>query len=350
MLKQVARIITENIDGIVRRWVDDLRQSTRTEVHDNMLTSEIVDSMKSMLANIAAAIAEGTSPGDDTVPISLVLPRKDGDTGALRQARALMTSPLAGPLFAARQASRASGKLRHAQGYAIHEVIYEYIRLRQLVWVTLRDSEVTIDPALSLDLPMYVDRMLDEVMTGAVESFHEASVRDLEKRAVRDPLTQMYNKDFFQQQLHIEMRRALRYDEPLTLVMLDMDLLKTVNDTYGHQAGDSVIVAVSKAICETSRQPDIPCRYGGDEFTVILPETSKAQAMVFAERVQLAMSKLVIVVAQTDRTAPQTDAALTMAPGSGPSSTLPMTIPAPTLSIGLASFPECCCTRPPASS
>ncbi len=342
MLTQVAAIITQNIDGIVRRWVDGLRASARTEVHNTMLTAEIVDSMKAMLANIAAGIAEGASPSDDTVPISLIERKGSDEPERGRTARSMGTKPLAGPLIAARQAARASGKLRHAQGYVIHEVIYEYIKLRQLVWDTLRASTLAEEAGMGPDLPLYVDRVLDEVMTSAVESFHTAATRDLEKRAIRDSLTELYNKEFFHQQLHIEMRRALRYDEPLTLAMLDMDHLKRVNDTYGHQAGDAVIVAVSKAICDTARQSDIPCRYGGDEFAVILPETPKLQALVFAERVQRALQNLTIIVAPPDSQPIQRGTPPQPPCDKGPASkgSLPLTIPSPSLSIGLASFPE----------
>ncbi len=336
VLKQVARVLTDNIEQIVRRWVDDLRASARTEVQNQMLTAEIVDSMKGILANIAAAIAEGAAPGDETVPISLISARDPGEHPA--SARSRGTRPLAGPLQAALNASQASGKLRHDQGYEVHEVIYEYVRLRQVIWDTLRASELADNPALSLDLPRYVDRLLDEIMMSAVESFHDVSIRDLEKRAIHDPLTELYNKDYFQQRLHEEMRRALRYSQPLTLAMLDMDRLKEINDTYGHQTGDAVIIAVTKAICDICRQSDIPCRYGGDEFAVILPETVKSQAVVFAERVARAIACLTIVVGPMD--------ARGRNPGESTQDELlaakstPLTLPAPSLSIGLASFPE----------
>jgi diguanylate cyclase (GGDEF)-like protein len=344
MLKQVARIITDNIENIVRRWVDDLRQSTRTEVQSHMLTAEIVDSMKGVLANVAAAIAEGQVPGDETAPIGLIS-RLAGDEeprlGA--SARSRGTKPLAGPLALAQQMAQASGKLRHSQGYVMHEVLYEYVKLREVIWDTLRTSSESADLSMSLDLARYVDQILDEIMLSAVESFHGVAIRDFEKRAIRDPLTQLYNKDYFQQRLHEEMRRALRYGQPMTLVMLDMDLLKSINDTYGHQAGDAVIVAVTKAICDTCRQPDIPCRYGGDEFAVILPETNKSHAMVFAERVQRAIANLTIVVTPSDQRAMMrlgSPVDASVVPTAGDEGNVPLTLPSPSLSIGLASFPE----------
>ena len=343
MLKQVARIITENVEQIVARWVQDLRSTARTEIHNEMLTSEIVDSMKAVLMNIAAAIAEGVAPGDETVPIGLIPPRDTGDLKGSIKSRGTRPLGISRPLDAAMHASRASGKLRHDQGYEFHEIIYEYIRLRQIIWDTLRASELGEEPSISLDLPKYIDRLLDEVMTSAVESFHENLIRDLEKRAILDPLTELYNKEYFQRRLHEEMRRSLRYNQALTLVMLDMDHLKEINDRHGHQAGDAVIVAVTKAICETCRRPDVPCRYGGDEFVVILPETVKSQAIVFAERVQRAISHLTIVagphhsgkLAYFD-SSPNTDLASTAREVKA----LPLTLPSPSLSIGLATFPE----------
>jgi diguanylate cyclase (GGDEF)-like protein len=166
-------------------------------------------------------------------------------------------------------------------------------------------------------------------------------VRDLESRAIRDPLTQLYNKDFFAQRLNQEMRRAVRHSEPLTVAMIDMDLLKTINDTYGHPVGDAVISAVAAVIRDTSRQSDVPCRYGGDEFAVILPETTKLQGCAFGERLMRAVQNLTIVVAVGS----QEHGADLSAPGNPNGeaqgeSAMPLLAPVPSLSIGLASFPE----------
>jgi len=343
MLKQVGEIIVENIEQIVRRWVDELRQSARTETHKQMLTSEIVDSMKSLLVHIASAISAGELPEGDTVPMALI-PVLEGElhyTSTNNITSPLRTRPLVGPLAIAQQLAQASGRFRNDQGYSVQEVVYEYIKLREIVWDTLRSHHSDLKAASGLNLAMYVDRVLDEVMTSGIESFHESSIRELEKRAIHDPLTQVYNKEYFQQRLHEEMRRALRYGQALSLVMIDVDRLKEVNDTYGHQFGDVVIASVAKAIADTCRQPDIACRYGGDEFAVILPETFKPQALVFAERVQRAVRNLTIVGPTLQREpvhSTQTDPRLSLE--GHPSRQLPLAMAPPSLSIGLATFPE----------
>ena len=347
MFKETAEIITANIDEIARRWVDNLRQSSRTEVHNHLLSAEIVDGVKGMLANLALAIQGRESPEGETVPIPVVAPPDgNGSQEVTEKPRPRGTRPLSGPLARAQQSAASHGKLRHDQDYELHEVILEYVKLRQLIWDTLRSRLTRVEGAASLDLTQYVDRLMDELMLTAIENFYNASVRDLEKRAIRDPLTELYNKDYFQQRLSEEMRRALRHTEPLTVAMIDMDHLKTINDTHGHPVGDAVISAVASAIRDTSRQTDVPCRYGGDEFAVILPETGKTQARVFAERLIRNMENLTIVVTSGERTPRKMDepsadgGGVDNQPHEQGEGSKPLVIPAPTISIGLASFPE----------
>ncbi len=108
----------------------------------------------------------------------------------------------------------------------------------------------------------------------------------LEQIAFRDGLTNLYNHRFFQENLQREMARTKRYGHPLSLVMFDIDFFKDVNDTYGHPAGDQVLIALANAICSAVRPSDIVSRYGGEEFTVILPATDRIGMRVFAERLR----------------------------------------------------------------
>lgn len=108
----------------------------------------------------------------------------------------------------------------------------------------------------------------------------------LEKMAFRDGLTNLYNHRYFQDILGKEIARGKRYNNPLCLLMLDIDFFKKVNDTYGHPAGDEVLINVAKAITNAIRPSDIVARYGGEEFAVILPETNQTGMKVFAERLR----------------------------------------------------------------
>jgi diguanylate cyclase (GGDEF)-like protein len=337
MLQDVADAITDNIEEITRRWVDELRQSPRTEVHKQLLTAEIVNGMKGMLANLAESIAAREMPGDENSPI-LTLPRlyknSTDDTPAPRPRG---TAPLSSPFARAQHAASSHGIHRHNQNCEIHEVIIEYVKLRQIIWEMVGDSLRPDSTGEMVEVTQYVNMLLDELLLSSLEHFYSASVRDLEKRALRDPLTQLYNKDYFTQRLGGELRRAVRSGYPLTVAMLDMDRLKEINDTYGHQAGDSVIVAVAAAIRDTCRRSDIPCRYGGDEFAVILPETGKLQGRVFAERVMRSLRNLTVVISPREGPKRASDFAST---GSLDSSKLPLIAPVPTVSVGLATFPE----------
>jgi diguanylate cyclase (GGDEF)-like protein len=209
--------------------------------------------------------------------------------------------------------------------------------LRQILWETVKTHASPTVLGRMGEIVPYIDRLLDELVLTTVESFYSASVRDLEKRAIRDPLTQLYNKEYFSQRLGEEMRRSLRTGDPLTVAMMDMDMLKAINDTYGHQAGDAVIVAVARTILDTCRRSDVPCRYGGDEFAVILPETTKMQAGVFAERVLKAVGDVSVAASPTAVGA--TGANATGQPTSS-AARIPLLAPVPTISIGIATFPD----------
>ncbi|MBI3749678.1 MAG: GGDEF domain-containing protein [Chloroflexi bacterium] len=108
---------------------------------------------------------------------------------------------------------------------------------------------------------------------------------DARKLADRDPLTGFFNHRFFHERLGEEVVRTQRARHPLSVLMLDLDDFKLVNDTFGHLFGDRVLTWTAELIRSTLRGSDIPARYGGDEFAIILPETDAENARSAAERI-----------------------------------------------------------------
>jgi two-component system cell cycle response regulator len=108
--------------------------------------------------------------------------------------------------------------------------------------------------------------------------------QNLEYQTQTDSLTGLYNRRAFEKRLTDEFERASRNGHPLSLLILDIDNFKDINDTYGHNGGDAALVRISQVLRTTTRQSDFPSRFGGEEFVVILPETDHENALTAAER------------------------------------------------------------------
>lgn len=142
--------------------------------------------------------------------------------------------------------------------------------------------------------------------------------RDFEyqyKLATIDGLTELYNHRYFQDTLRKQMDIARRYNQPFSLIIADIDFFKKFNDTYGHQAGDAVLRQVAQILKNNSRTTDYVCRYGGEEMSIILPNTSAEEAMNHANRLCKAIAEKPFHLTPVD--------------------TAPVTI-----SLGVATFPE----------
>jgi diguanylate cyclase (GGDEF)-like protein len=110
--------------------------------------------------------------------------------------------------------------------------------------------------------------------------------RDLEKLAAIDPLTGISNRRQFESLARAELGRSQRYMRPLSLLMIDIDHFKQVNDRFGHEAGDRVLKFLANVLISAKRASDVVGRIGGEEFAILLPETSKEAALVIAERLR----------------------------------------------------------------
>jgi diguanylate cyclase (GGDEF)-like protein len=149
------------------------------------------------------------------------------------------------------------------------------------------------------------DRLvLQAVASELVVAIENSQLYKLTKRlAITDELTGLYNYRYLQQRLDEEIERARRYHKDLSLLMIDADDFKLFNDTHGHPAGDVALADLAHVLQRSVREVDVVTRYGGEEFSVILPETDAAGAFVVAEKVREAVSRYEFADADGERTA-----------------------------------------------
>ena len=162
------------------------------------------------------------------------------------------------------------------------------------------DGEVLVIGALRLmDLPVALtddDRdVLALLATQAATALENARLHERAlARALEDSLTELLNHRAFQTRLEEELARARRGGQSLAVVMIDLDGFGAVNNAHGHQAGDVTLLAVARCLREQTRQADVVARYGGDEFTLILPETELGDALDIAERIRGELAHLTV--------------------------------------------------------
>jgi diguanylate cyclase (GGDEF)-like protein len=117
----------------------------------------------------------------------------------------------------------------------------------------------------------------------------------LRVQSLRDPLTGLYNRRYLEENTQRELQRCQRRGLPLSVIMLDIDHFKRFNDEHGHAAGDVLLTAIAQTLQAHTRDEDIVCRYGGEEFTVVMPETSGEDAQRRAEEIRRAIATTTVV-------------------------------------------------------
>ena len=114
----------------------------------------------------------------------------------------------------------------------------------------------------------------------------------LREQAIRDPLTDIFNRRYLDETLDRELSRAARENYPVCVIMIDLDHFKRVNDTHGHEAGDLVLKAIARTLSEHSRRGDFACRYGGEEFVVVMPNMALETGYERAEDLRKSLNLL----------------------------------------------------------
>lgn len=174
--------------------------------------------------------------------------------------------------------------------------------LNQLAHTARRIAEGTMDARAAVrseneigQLATAFNLMTDRVMesrqellklNSELEARVEARTRELEELASRDPLTGLYNRRHFNEVVVRQFAAAQRYGADLTCLMFDLDHFKEINDRLGHRAGDEILILLARSISSQLRTADLAARFGGDEFIVLLPQTSSAAAATLAERIK----------------------------------------------------------------
>ncbi|RQW87325.1 MAG: diguanylate cyclase [Geobacter sp.] len=159
-------------------------------------------------------------------------------------------------------------------------------------------DEYLIKPVNRAELTVRL-KTADRILS--LESSLKKSYEEIKALSVKDPLTKVYNRGYLDERLVHEVKRTFRFERPLSLIMLDIDHFKIINDTYGHSTGDQVLKECAWFMSNCVRKEiDWVARYGGEEFVIVLPETPLAGALVAAERSRAGLSSHVIDAGGTE--------------------------------------------------
>jgi two-component system cell cycle response regulator len=175
----------------------------------------------------------------------------------------------------------------------------ERTRFLPILIITEQGSDEMVIRALDLGVNDYIVRPVDpnELVARSLTQIRRkryndrlrASVKQTIELAVTDPLTGLYNRRYLDNHLNVLFNRSMARGRPLSVLITDIDRFKQVNDTYGHDGGDEVLREFANRVRSTIRGADLACRYGGEEFVVVMPDTSPEIAATVAERLRAAI-------------------------------------------------------------
>jgi len=158
-------------------------------------------------------------------------------------------------------------------------------------------SDLIFKPIRFNELMLRINRVIRE---RALINERDKMIERLKKLSIQDPLTELFNSRHFYAQLGDEIQRSERYLHPLALIFIDIDHFKAINDTYGHMVGDQALLLIAKKMQASLRSQDTAYRFAGDEFTIILPETTSDNARFVADRIKAEMEKESLVIREQE--------------------------------------------------
>ncbi|HEY9776982.1 MAG TPA: diguanylate cyclase [Planktothrix sp.] len=167
--------------------------------------------------------------------------------------------------------------------FQIYSLFYIPVTYEQKLLGLLGGYKTESQAAWSMDNDIFLRSVADQVAVGVTNARLYARVQ---RQATIDGLTQLFNHRTGQEKLAEQLRLAERYQRNISIMMLDVDHFKSINDTYGHPVGDTVLRSVARIVKRDCRDVDLPIRYGGEEFLIVLPEVNQEGAVVVAERIR----------------------------------------------------------------
>ena len=197
---------------------------------------------------------------------------------------------IGGPLAAI---ARDHARNREALGFAPREVVTEFLLLRRVLWRFVESRAAQLEGVQVIEVERRINDTIDRLVIECVVAYFDRATAELAEQARRDPLTGLMNHQAFSDVLEIEVDRARRYDHGLTLVFLDLNDFKAINDTYGHVEGDRVLHRVGAVALSMLRGSDVAGRMGGDEFAVLLLEADKHAGDRFVRRFRAGLGELI---------------------------------------------------------
>ena len=175
---------------------------------------------------------------------------------------------------------------KHVQGGGtLTSAMEAYMRLRQQLILASRESFRESDRPF-FDLMTRLNRCIDRVLFAIADGYFSAFQAEIEKQAITDPLTGLGNSRRFREVLAAELKRSDRTGRPFSVVFVDVDNFKEINDSLGHVEADYTLTAIGRTLVTHLRGSDLVCRWGGDEFVIMLPETDRSEAGALAERLR----------------------------------------------------------------
>lgn len=169
-------------------------------------------------------------------------------------------------------------------------------KIAEVLWTEVLRHKYELSKAVGRDVKIvvavldYFSNVTDNMDMATLVS--EVHIGDIIGLSLRDGLTGLFNHSYFYQQIELEFNRYVRYGSPFTLLLIDIDDFKGVNDSCGHREGDRILAEMGEAFLRLARDSDICARYGGEEFAVILPLTDSHEAGEIAERMRIELAQL----------------------------------------------------------